>query len=185
MQVLVDAMKSGDIRAEPVLVVSNSNSAGGLAKAQAAGVPTQVIAHDTFPDKAAFETALSAAIEHAEADLICLAGFMRVLSAAFTARWAGRILNIHPSLLPAFKGLDTHERALAAGCSVHGATVHHVTAQLDAGHIIGQAIVPVKAGDTPQSLAARVLKQEHRLYPAALRKFIAQDSDPLLLAPDE
>ncbi len=181
MVALVNAMTRGDVPADPVLVIANQQGAGGIDKARALGVDADVIAHKDFPNKAAFEAALSIRLKQAGTELICLAGFMRILSPEFVAEWAGKILNIHPSLLPAFKGLDTHERALAAGCAVHGVSVHEVTAELDDGRIIGQAVVPVKAGDTPADLAARVLVQEHQLYPRAVRKFIQNDPTPLLL----
>jgi len=181
MVALVNAMTRGDVPADPVLVIANQQGAGGIDKARALGVDADVIAHKDFPNKAAFEAALSIRLKQAGTELICLAGFMRILSPEFVAEWAGKILNIHPSLLPAFKGLDTHERALAAGCAVHGVSVHEVTAELDDGRIIGQAVVPVKAGDTPADLAARVLVQEHQLYPRAVRKFIQNDATPLLL----
>ncbi|UWR23862.1 phosphoribosylglycinamide formyltransferase [Sulfitobacter sp. S190] len=166
----------------PCVVLSNTASAGGLAKAQAMGVTTAVVDHRPFGgDRAAFEAALDAALAPFEPDLICLAGFMRKLTAGFTDPRAGRMINIHPSLLPKYKGLHTHARALDAGDGVHGCTVHEVTAALDDGPILGQAQVPVLPGDTPDTLAARVLVQEHRLYPAVLRRFAAGDRTPLFL----
>lgn len=174
MAALVGSM-TGDHPARPVLVVSNVPGAGGLARAAAAGVPVATVDHRAHPDRAAFEAALAAALAPAAPDLICLAGFMRILSPGFVARHPGRILNIHPSLLPKYPGLKTHARALAAGDAVAGATVHVVTADLDAGPILGQARVPVLPGDTEATLAARVLAAEHRLYPAVLRRVAGGD----------
>jgi len=176
------ASMTGDHPARPVLVVSNRADAGGLEKAQAAGVETAVVDHTTFGrDRAAFEAALAATLDKARPDLICLAGFMRILSPEFVSRYAGQILNIHPSLLPKYPGLDTHARALAAGDIHAGCTVHEVTAELDAGPILGQARVAIKPGDTPQALAARVLRAEHELYPAVLSNLCRGDLTPLYL----
>lgn len=183
MAALVADMADPAHPGRPCLVLSNRPDAAGLARAAAAGVPTAVLDHTGFADRAAFEAALDEALDAAGAEVVCLAGFMRVLTPAFAERHAGRILNIHPSLLPLFPGLDTHARALAAGVAVHGATVHEVTAQLDSGPILGQAVIPVLAGDTPESLAARLLPVEHRLYPAVLRRFAAGDRTPLALFP--
>jgi len=170
---LVESM-TGDHPARPVLVVSNVPGAPGLERAAALGVPVAVVDHRAHRgDRAAFEAALLAALEPARPDIICLAGFMRILSPAFVDRFRGRMLNIHPSLLPAYPGLDTHARALAAGDAEAGCTVHLVTSELDAGPILGQARVPVLPGDTPQTLASRVLAAEHRLYPEVLRRFAA------------
>ena len=170
---LVESM-TGDHPARPVLVLSNNPDSGGLARAQAMGVPTATVDHRPFGrDRAAFETALSAPLEAARPDILCLAGFMRILTPDFVRRWDGRMLNIHPSLLPKYPGLHTHARAIEAGDSQAGATVHLVTPELDAGPILGQAQVPVLAGDTPDSLAARVLEAEHRLYPQVLAAFAA------------
>jgi phosphoribosylglycinamide formyltransferase-1 len=166
MAALLAAAGQPDYPAEIVLVVSNRPDAAGLAAA--AGVPTAVVDHKAYGGKPAFEAALHAELTARRIDLVCLAGFMRVLSADFVARWPGGILNIHPSLLPSFPGLDSHARALAAGVRIHGCTVHLVAAEVDAGPIIAQAAVPVLAGDTPDALAARVLAAEHRLYPHAL-----------------
>ncbi len=174
MVALADSM-DGDHPARPVLVLSNVADAGGLARAQARGIPTATLDHRACPDRATFEAALDVALAEARADLICLAGFMRVLTPAFTARHSGRLLNIHPSLLPKYPGLDTHARALAAGDAEAGATVHEVTADLDAGPILGQARVPIEPGDTPATLADRVLAAEHRLYPAVLRRVAGGD----------
>jgi len=153
-------------------VISNVPGAGGLAIAEARGIPARVVSHRAFPDRESFEAALAAEIDRFAPKLVVYAGFMRIVTAGFVARYAGRMLNIHPSLLPSFTGLHTHERALAAGVKVHGCTVHFVTPELDAGPIVAQAAVPVLARDTPESLAARVLVQEHRLYPRAIRWFL-------------
>ncbi len=174
----------GDHPARPCLVLSNIPGAGGLEKAAALGIATDIVDHKAFSgDRLAFEKALDARLRKAAPDIICLAGFMRVLSADFTSKWAGKILNIHPSLLPKYKGLHTHTRALEAGDSQAGCSVHLVTAELDGGPILGQATVPVLAGDTPDTLAARVLPQEHRLYPMVLRRFAEGITDPLILPP--
>lgn len=186
MAALLASMAAPDHPARPVLVLSNVPEAGGLARARAAGVPAATVDHRCHGrDRAAFEAALDAQLEAAGADLICLAGFMRILTPGFAARRAGTMLNLHPSLLPLFPGLDTHARALAAGVAIHGCTVHEVTAALDAGPILGQAAVPVLPDDVPETLAARVVRQEHRLYPAVLRRFAEGRRDPVaLLAPD-
>ena len=153
-------------------VISNVAGAGGLAIAAAYGVPAQVVSHKDFGSREAFDAALSAVIDRLAPKLVALAGFMRILTPGFAQRYAGRLLNIHPSLLPAFTGLDTHARALAAGVKLHGCTVHFVTAELDHGPIVAQAAVPVRPEDTPEALAARVLSEEHALYPRALRWFL-------------
>ena len=181
MVALVNSM-TGDHPGRPVLVASNDPAARGLAKAAAAGIATAAIDHRTFgKDRAAFEGALLHHIEAANPDVLCLAGFMRVLTPAFVARFEGRMLNIHPSLLPKYPGLHTHQRALDAGDAEAGCTVHEVTAVLDDGPILGQARVPVLPGDTADSLAARVLVQEHRLYPAALRNYLSGNRTPIAL----
>lgn len=173
---------TGDHPARPVLVASNDPAATGLTKAAALGIPTAAVDHRPFGrDRAAFEAALLTHIEAARPDILCLAGFMRILTPGFIARFQGRMLNIHPSLLPKYPGLHTHARALAAGDTQAGCTVHEVTADLDAGPILGQARVPVLPGDTEDTLAARVLGAEHRLYPATLRRFAAGDRTPLFL----
>lgn len=173
MAALIAAAATPDYPAAIVLVVSNRAEAGGLAKAAAAGVPTAVVESKPFRgDREAFEAALQALLEAHRIDFICLAGFMRVLTPSFVTRWQGRMINIHPSLLPLYKGLDTHARALADGAREHGATVHWVVPDLDAGPIIAQARVPVLEGDTAESLAARVLREEHRIYPEALRTVV-------------
>jgi len=181
MVALVDSM-AGDHPARPCLVLSNDPNAGGLARAAERGIATAAVDHRPFKgDRAAFEAELMKPLLEAKPDIICLAGFMRVLTADFVAHWQGRMLNIHPSLLPKYKGLHTHARALEAGDSEHGCTVHEVTPALDDGPILGQARVPVLPGDTPEVLAARVLVQEHRLYPAVLRRFAAGDRTPVYL----
>ena len=173
---------AGDHPARPVLVLSNDAAAGGLARAAALGVPTAAVDHRPFGrDRAAFEAELLKPLLAAEPDIICLAGFMRILTPDFIGRFEGRMLNIHPSLLPKYPGLHTHQRALDAGDGEAGCTVHEVTAELDAGPLLGQARVPVLPGDSADTLAARVLVQEHRLYPAVLRRFAAGDRTPVLL----
>ena len=147
------------------------------------GVPTAAVDHRPFKgDREAFQAALQAELVKAAPDILCLAGFMRVLTASFVQNWQGRMLNIHPSLLPKYRGLHTHARALEAGDAEHGCTVHEVTPELDEGPILGQAVVPVRAGDTPDDLAARVLVQEHRLYPAVLRRFAEGNRETLRLS---
>ena len=168
---LIESM-TGDHPARPVLVASNDPTAAGLARAAALDVPTAAVDHRAFRgDRAGFEAALLTPLLQAQPDIICLAGFMRILTGDFVRRFQGRMLNIHPSLLPKYPGLDTHARAIAAGDAEAGATVHLVTPELDAGPILGQARVPVLPGDTPEVLAARVLVQEHRLYTSVLRRF--------------
>ena len=179
MAALLDDMADPDHPARPVLVLSNMPGAGGLTKAADRGVPTAVMDHRDFPGRPAFEDALHAALTGAAPDILCLAGFMRVLTPGFVARWEGRMLNVHPSLLPKYPGLHTHARAIEAGDAEAGCTIHEVTAELDAGPIRGQARVPVLSGDTPDSLAARVLEAEHNLYPAVLRRFAAGCTEPV------
>ena len=170
MAALIAAAKQPDYPAEIALVLSNRADAGGLLVAQAEGAPTEVIEHTAFgKDRAAFDAAMQAALMKHGVDIVCLAGFMRLLTPGFVAQWPLRMLNIHPSLLPALKGLDTHRRALETGATVHGATVHFVTAELDSGPIIVQAAVAVQKDDDESTLAARVLEQEHRIYPLALK----------------
>jgi phosphoribosylglycinamide formyltransferase-1 len=154
-------------------VISNRADADGLASAADLGIATQVLDHKQFESRAAFDAQLQLAIDSFEPALVVLAGFMRILTPSFVAHYAGRLVNIHPSLLPAFTGLNTHQRAIDAGCQVAGASVHLVTADLDHGPVLAQAVVPIVAGDSPESLAARVLSQEHRLYPRALRALLA------------
>ena len=169
MQAIVDAGIAG---ADVVAVISNRGDAAGLVFARERGIDTRIVDHKQFADRAAFDTALAATIDTFSPDLVVLAGFMRVLTDPFVLRYQGRLLNIHPSLLPAFSGLDTHRRAIEAGVRVHGATVHLVTPRLDAGPIVAQAVVPVLPGDDPAALAARVLREEHRLYPQVVRWFV-------------
>ena len=153
-------------------VISNKPSAAGLALARTAGIPTVVVNHRDYPDRVQFDTALAAAIDEYQPDLVVLAGFMRILTEGFVNHFAGRLINIHPSLLPSFTGLDTHQRAIDAGVKFHGATVHFVTAELDHGPIIAQAVVPVLDQDDEGTLAARVLEQEHIIYPRAVRDLL-------------
>ena len=175
MAALIEAAKAADYPAEIALVVSNRPDAAGLQRAKAAGITTAVVDHVRYgKDREAFERALQAVLEAHRIDLVCLAGFMRLLSPWLVARWQGRLLNIHPALLPAFKGLDTHRRALAAGVKIHGASVHLVVAELDSGPIVAQEAVPVREDDTVETLSARVLAVEHRIYPQALN-LLAQD----------
>ncbi len=177
MMALVASM-TGDHPARPVLVASNDPGAAGLGKAAALGIPVAAVDHRAFGgNREGFEAALLGPLLDASPDIICLAGFMRILTPGFVDRFAGRMLNIHPSLLPLYPGLNTHARALAAGDVQAGASVHLVTSALDDGPILGQARVPVHPGDTPETLAARVLAAEHRLYPAVLRRFAAGQTD--------
>jgi phosphoribosylglycinamide formyltransferase-1 len=170
MAALIEAAKAPDYPAEIALVVSNRPEAGGLALARATGVATAVLDHKPFgKDRAAFDAALQAILDQHRVELICLGGFMRLFTAQFTRAWFGRMLNIHPSLLPAFPGLDPHGQALRAGAKISGATVHFVIPETDAGPVVMQESVPVYPDDTPDTLAARVLEVEHRIYPAALR----------------
>ena len=169
LQALLDACADPAFPAEIVLVISNRAEAPGLARAARAGVPTQVIAHRDHPDRAACDAAMTAALGAAGVELVCLAGFMRMLGEAFVEHWRDRMNNIHPALLPPFPGLDTHARALEAGVKLHGCTVHLVRFEMDSGPILGQAAVPVLPGDDAETLAARVLEAEHRLYPHCLR----------------
>lgn len=168
LKAILDACARHEIPAQVALVISNRADAGGLDFAQAAGVPSQVISHREFPTREAFDAAIALALRAAEIDVIALAGFMRILTADFINEFAGRLVNIHPSLLPAFRGLDTHARVLAAGDREHGASVHFVTEELDSGPVVMQARVPVCPGDDPERLAARVHQAEHRLYPQTL-----------------
>ncbi|SLN48595.1 phosphoribosylglycinamide formyltransferase [Oceanibacterium hippocampi] len=169
MEALIRATALPDHPAKIVLVVANRADAGGLATAAAAGIATAVIDHRDHADRAAFEAAMDGALRAAGVELVCLAGFMRILGNDFVNSWRDRLVNIHPSLLPAFKGLHVHERALDAGVRISGCTVHYVRPEMDSGPIIAQAAVPVADNDTPDSLAARILAEEHRIYPAALR----------------
>jgi phosphoribosylglycinamide formyltransferase 1 len=185
MSALIEAAKAQDYPAEIVLVVSNRPDAAGLDRARAAGIATAIVAHTLFgDDRAAFERAIDAELQAHRVDLVCLAGFMRILTPWFVGRWSGRLLNIHPALLPQFKGLDTHRRALAAGVKRHGASVHFVVAEMDSGPIVAQDWVPVLEDDTEETLARRVLEVEHRLYPQALRAVAEGRATPIAPAAD-
>jgi phosphoribosylglycinamide formyltransferase-1 len=169
LQALIDATADPSFPAEIALVISNRTDAGGLARAGAAGIATKVIPHKEFASREAFDTALDTALRQADVGLVCLAGFMRLLTAGFSQGWHDRLINIHPSLLPSFKGLDSHAQALAAGVRFSGCTVHFVRPEMDAGPIILQAAVPVHDGDDEDALAARILEAEHKCYPLAVR----------------
>lgn len=169
LQSLIDACQAPDFPAEIVLVLSNVAGVAGLERATTAKIPTVVVSHKDYPDRASFEDAIHARIAEAKPDLVCLAGFMRILTDGFIARWRDRLINIHPSLLPAFRGLHTHERVLETGARFAGCTIHFVRPAMDDGPIIVQAAVPVRPDDTAESLGARVLEQEHRIYPLAVR----------------
>jgi phosphoribosylglycinamide formyltransferase 1 len=170
MTALIEAASADNYPAAIALVVSNRPDAPGLERARGAGIPTAVVDHARFgEDRAAFERALDAILREHRIDIVCLAGFMRLLSPWFVTRWSGRMLNVHPALLPQFKGLHTHRRALAAGAKLHGATVHLVVPEMDAGPIVEQESIAVREGDTEATLAARVLEIEHRIYPRALQ----------------
>lgn len=170
MQAIVEARIAG---AQIAAVISNRPDAAGLAWAKAQGIATRALDHKQYASREDFDAAMQAAIDAFQPDLVVLAGFMRILTPAFTRHYAGRMLNIHPSLLPAFPGLHTHQRAIEAGCKLAGCTVHFVTAELDHGPIAAQAAVPVLDSDTPESLAARVVQEEHRIYPAVVAAFVA------------
>ena len=172
MQAIVRAMQSEKWPARIAAVISNKADAEGLSFAAKHGIPTAVVSNKDYPDRAQFDAALQAEIDRYEPDCVILAGFMRILTAPFVQYYAGRMLNIHPSLLPSFTGLATHRQALMAGVKVHGATVHFVTADLDHGPIVSQAVVPVLEGDTEYDLEARILIEEHRIYPRAVRWLI-------------
>ena len=179
MVALVKSM-TGDHPARAAVVISNIPQAAGLQRAADLSVPTAVVDHRPFGnDRAAFETVLNKTLEMHQVDLICTAGFMRILTEEFVLAWQGRILNIHPSLLPKYKGLNTHARALEAGDRETGCSVHLVTPELDGGPVLGQVKVPIETGDTGHTLAARVLQQEHRLYPAVLRHFAQGYTTPI------
>jgi phosphoribosylglycinamide formyltransferase-1 len=169
MRALIEAAKEKDYPAEIVLVISNVADAGGLEFARKHHIETQVIEHGKFPSREIFDNAMDIALNAAKVEIVALAGFMRLLSKRFVEKWRGRMINIHPSLLPAYKGLHTHKRAIVAGERFAGCTVHFVTPELDDGPAILQAKVPVEPGDTEDTLAARVLEQEHKIYPQALR----------------
>lgn len=169
LQSLIDACAAPDFPAEIALVLSNKADAYGLERARQVGIPTKAISHRDFPDRESFDAAVHDSIVAAGANFVCLAGFMRLLTPGFVGKWHDRMLNIHPSLLPAFKGLHSHERAIEAGCRFTGCTVHFVRAEMDDGPIVVQAAVPIHQNDTPDDLSARVLEAEHRCYPLALR----------------
>jgi phosphoribosylglycinamide formyltransferase-1 len=184
LQAILDGARNGELPVDIRAVISNRSGAYGLERARQAGVEALTLDHKTFSNRDEFEAALRETIDGYGADLVILAGFMRVLSADFVEHYQGRILNIHPSLLPKFRGLKTHERALEAGEREHGASVHFVTPELDSGPVIIQARVPVFPGDDPETLAARVLEQEHRIYPKAIRWFaegrVRMDNDTVM-----
>ncbi len=173
LRALIDSCNAPGYPAEIALVIANRSGAEGLKYAAAAGIPTQVIDHTAFPDRAGFDNALDRALRQARVQLVCLAGFMRLLTPGFVEAWRDALVNIHPSLLPSFRGLHSHRQALAAGVRITGCTVHYVRAETDTGPIVAQAAVPVLAGDDEDSLALRVLGAEHRCYPEAVR-LIAQ-----------
>lgn len=169
LQTLIDASRAGESAYDIVHVISNRPDAYGLQRAEQAGITARCLDHKAFKERSLFDAALAQMIDEVSPDLIVYAGFMRIMGADFVSRYEGRMINIHPSLLPNFPGLHTHARALEAGVTIHGCTVHWVTAGVDEGAIIGQAGVPIKPGDTPDDLAARVLVQEHRLYPVCVQ----------------
>ena len=171
LQAIIDAVARGTLAVDIRAVISNRPDAAGLQRASEAGIATTVVDHTLYADRLAFDQALQACIDHYQPGLVILAGFMRILSADFVAHYRGRMLNIHPSLLPDFPGLNTHQRVLDAGCKLHGASVHFVTADIDGGPLVLQTRVPVHDDDSTDSLAARVLEQEHHLYPLAIRWF--------------
>ncbi|HER27047.1 MAG TPA: phosphoribosylglycinamide formyltransferase [Rhodospirillales bacterium] len=173
LQSLIEACEGPDYRAEIVHVISNIPAVMGLDRAEQAGLPTTVVDHTKFADRESFETALGQVLQQAGTELICLAGFMRLLTGRFVIRWHDKLINIHPSLLPAFKGLDVHQRAIDAGVKFSGCTVHYVRPDMDSGPIIAQAAVPVLQNDDAQALAARIVEQEHVIYPLAV-KLIAE-----------
>jgi len=179
MAALIEAAGDPAYPVEIVAVISNRPQAPGLERARAAGLHAEALDHKAFSSREAFDAALEARLVVHGTELVVLAGFLRLMTSAFVERWAGRMINIHPALLPAFPGLHTHERALAAGVRVHGCTVHYVTPGMDEGPIIGQAVVPVLPGDTPDGLGARVLQAEHRLYPAMLAR-VARGEAPIV-----
>jgi phosphoribosylglycinamide formyltransferase 1 len=179
LEALIAASAKPEFPAEIALVISNVPGAGGLSFAERAKIPALTVDHKAFSGREAFEAKLTEALENAKVELVCLAGFMRLLTPSFVERWKGRLINIHPSLLPAYPGLDTHARAIADRAKEAGCTVHYVVAEMDAGPIIAQARVPILPGDDAETLAARVLKEEHRIYPEAVRR-IAESRDRAL-----
>ena len=172
LQAIIDAARDPNYPAEIALVISNRDDAYGLTRAENAGIPTVVIPHGNYPDREAFDRMVDASLHSHGIELVVMAGFMRILSDWFVSEWQGKLINIHPSLLPKYKGLNTHARALEAGDAEHGATVHWVTPELDSGEIIAQAAIPILPGDTPESLQQRIHALEHQLYPAAVVKAI-------------
>ena len=180
---LLESMADPGHPGEAVLVLSNRADAAGLGKAESMGVPTAVIPHKGRT-REAFDAGIQAKLDEVGAEFVCLAGFMRILTTDFVKHWQGRMINIHPSLLPLFKGLDTHARALESGMAVHGCTAHLVTPELDDGPILGQAAIAIRDGDTPESLAARLLTMEHKLYPLAFRRFLEGETRPVALFED-
>ena len=182
MLALINDMSEKDHPAEPVLVISDRPDAPGLLFANSKNIKTATVNYKNYGDRYAFETTLTRLINSSGSEIICLAGFMRILSPKFVSTFENRILNIHPSILPLFKGLNTHAKALNSGMSIHGATVHLVTNQLDSGKILGQGVIKIFKDDTENILAGRVLKLEHKLYPLVLRKFLNQDDDNIVLS---
>lgn len=182
MHALLRAMQAPDFPAKPALVFSNDPAAAGLETAKNLGVETHALDHRDYTDRAAFDAEMQRALLDASADIVACAGFMRIMTGELVRAWEGRMLNIHPSLLPAFKGIDTHKRAIAAGIAIHGCSVHEVVPELDSGRILGQAAVPVVPGDTVATLGGRVQATEHRLYPAVLAAF-ARNPDAARAAP--
>ncbi len=185
LQAIIDAIAAGEIPAQIRAVISNNPDAYGLERARRAGIPVEVVDHRDFPDRESYDRALQAVIDRYRPDLVVLAGFMRILTPAFVEHYAGRMLNIHPSLLPRYQGLDTHRRVLEAGDSVHGVSVHFVTPELDSGPVVLQAEVPVEPGDTEDDLARKVHAEEHVIYPRVIRWFaegrLKLDGDRVLL----
>jgi phosphoribosylglycinamide formyltransferase 1 len=173
LQAVIDAIAAGRLNARIAIVISNRADAAGLERASAAGIETLVMPHKAYPDRAAYDRALAAALKSRKVELVCLAGFMRLLGDAFIAEFPNAVLNVHPSLLPAFPGVDGQRQALEHGVKIAGATVHFVTADLDAGPIVLQAAVPVLDGDTQETLSARILVEEHRIYPEAIGRVLA------------
>ncbi len=169
LQALIDACAAPEFPAKIVHVISNKKDARGLVRAKEAKISTKVISHTDYPQRESFDAEVSKVISAAKADIVCLAGFMRLLTPGFVKEWQGKMINIHPSLLPSFKGMHTHEEALKAGVKIHGCSVHFVVPEMDSGPIIIQAAVPVLPGDTPEMLGERVLKAEHQIYPHALK----------------
>ncbi len=170
LKALIDACAQTDFPARVVIVISNVASAAGLNYAKQAGIPFKIVPHQEFPSREAFDAAVDTELQRASVELVCEAGFMRIHSDGFVRKWLGKVINIHPSLLPAFKGTHVHEKVIAAGVKVSGCTVHYVMPELDSGPIIARSEVPVLEGDTPESLAARVLQAEHKLYPSVLKE---------------